>query len=85
MQIVTSIEQLCDLNNMSIEEVIGRPKVLEERLRGYNDREEEKHFLLTHEEWLVRRERCNKLFRDMATTTRNVKVMGVATVVAMDV
>ncbi|XP_022955161.1 inositol transporter 4-like isoform X3 [Cucurbita moschata] len=54
MQIVTSIEQFGDLKNMSVEEVVGRLKVHEERLRGYEDKEEEKHLLLTHEEWLAR-------------------------------
>ena len=53
MQIVTSIEQFDDLKNMSIEEVISRLKVHEERLRGYEDKEEEKYLLLTHEEWLA--------------------------------
>ena len=57
MQIVTSIEQFGDLNNMSIEEVVGRLKIHKERLHGYDDREEEKHLLLSHEEWLERTKR----------------------------
>ena len=54
MQIGTSIEQFDDLKNMSVEEVVGRLKVHEERLRGYEDKEKEKHLWLTHEEWLAR-------------------------------
>ncbi|XP_022930088.1 uncharacterized protein LOC111436574 [Cucurbita moschata] len=54
MQIVTSIEQFDDLKNMSVEEVVGRLKVHEERLRDYEDKEEGKYLLLTHEEWLAR-------------------------------
>ena len=47
MQIVTSIEQFGDLKNMLVQEVIVRLKVHEERLRGYDNREEEKNLLLT--------------------------------------
>ena len=39
---------------MSVEEVVSRLKVHEEGFRGYEDKEEEKHLLLTHEEWLAR-------------------------------
>ena len=49
----TSIEKFNNLNNMSVEKVIGRLKAHEERLCGYKDKEEEKHLLLTHEEWLT--------------------------------
>ena len=50
MQIVTSIEQFNDLKNMSVEEVVGHLKVHEERLCGYEDKEDEKYLLLIHEE-----------------------------------
>ena len=53
MQIVTFIEQFDDLTNMSVEEVVDRLKIHEERFRGYEDREKEKHLLLTHEKWLA--------------------------------
>ena len=53
MQIVTSIEKINDLKNMLVEEVVGRLRVHEERLCGYEDRDEEKHVLLTHEELLA--------------------------------
>ena len=53
IQIATSIEQFDDLKNMSDEEVVGHLKVHEERLRGYEDKEEKKYLLLTHEEWLT--------------------------------
>ena len=36
---------------MSVEGVVGRLKVHEERLCGYDDREKEKHLLLTHHKW----------------------------------
>ena len=38
---------------MSVEEAIGCLKVHEERLRDYEKKKEEKHILLTHEEWLM--------------------------------
>ncbi|XP_023007609.1 glycine-rich cell wall structural protein 1.0-like [Cucurbita maxima] len=53
MQIVASIEQFDDLKNMSVEKAIGHLKVHEERLRGYENKEDEKYLLLTHEEWLA--------------------------------
>ena len=49
MQIVTFIEQFDDLKNISIEEVIGSLNVHEERLRGYEDKDEEKYLLPTYE------------------------------------
>ena len=54
MQIVTSVEQFGDLKNMSVGEVIGYLKVHEESFWGYEDKEEEKYLLLTHEQWLTR-------------------------------
>jgi len=53
MQSFTSIKQFSALKNMSVEEVVGRLKIYEEKLRGYEDKEEEKHLFLTHEEWLA--------------------------------
>ena len=38
---------------MLIEEIIVCLKVHEERLRGYEDKEEEKYLLLAHEEWVA--------------------------------
>ena len=49
IQIVTSIEQSSDQKNMSIEEVVSRFKVHEEIFHGYEDKEKEKHLLLTHD------------------------------------
>ncbi|XP_047331426.1 FCS-Like Zinc finger 8-like [Impatiens glandulifera] len=48
-EIVTAIEQFGDLNNMTIEEIVGRLKVHKERLCGYGDKEEENLFLM-HDE-----------------------------------
>ena len=53
MQIVTSIEQFRDLNNMSVEEVVAHLMVNEERLYCYKEKEEDKYLLLTHEKWLT--------------------------------
>ena len=50
MQIVTFIEKINYLKNMTVEEVDGRLKVHEEILRGYEYKDEEKHVLLTHKE-----------------------------------
>ena len=36
-----------------IEKFVGRLKVQEERLHGYEDNQEEKYILFTHEEWLA--------------------------------
>ena len=65
MQIFTSIEQSGGLKNVSVEEVVGRIKIHEERLCGYQDKVEEKHFLLKHEKWLAwtkRNDAANSLF-----------------------
>ena len=54
MQIVTSMEQFGNLKNMLVEEVVACLKFHEERFHSYEDKEEEKYLLITHEEWLVR-------------------------------
>ena len=59
MQIVTSIEKINDLKNMSVKVVVSRLKVHEERLHGYEDKDEEKHVLLTHEVRLARTKKKN--------------------------
>lgn len=46
LQIVSSIEQFADLNTMSVEELIGRLKAHEERMRTADDGNNE-HVLLT--------------------------------------
>ena len=53
LQIVTSIEQFGDLKTMTMEEMIGRLKVHEERLRSYEEKEEN-GLLLTRSEWVSR-------------------------------
>lgn len=45
LQIVSSIEQFADLNNMTVEELIGRLKAHEERIRCIGD--EDEHIMLT--------------------------------------
>ena len=50
MQIVTSIEQINNLKNMLVEQVVGHLNVHEERLRGYEYKDEEKNVLLTLKE-----------------------------------
>ena len=56
---------------MSIEEVVGRLKVHEDKLRGYEDKEEEKHLLLTHEEWLARTKK-NDVVDSFFSSTRGL-------------
>ncbi|GJX96945.1 hypothetical protein Tco_0352743, partial [Tanacetum coccineum] len=51
LQIASTIEQFADLDNMTVEEVIGRLKAHEERVRGKSESGEGK-LLLTHQEWL---------------------------------
>jgi hypothetical protein len=58
LQIASAIEQFCDLKTMTMEEVIGRLKAHEERLRGSRDVDEE-HLLLTRAEWKARHEAEN--------------------------
>lgn len=44
---------------MSIEEVVGRLKAHEERLRGYGEKDREQGLLLTHAEWVSRSKQHN--------------------------
>lgn len=53
LQIASTIEQFGDHKTMTMEEVIGRLKAHEERLRGSGDVDEE-HLLLTRAEWKER-------------------------------
>nr|GEU94323.1 hypothetical protein [Tanacetum cinerariifolium] len=53
LQIASTIEQFVDLDNMTVEEVIGRLKAHEERVRRQSKSGEGK-LLLTHQEWLER-------------------------------
>ena len=53
LQIASTIEQFADLDTMTVEEVIGRLKAHEERVRGQNESGEGK-LLLTQKEWLER-------------------------------
>jgi hypothetical protein len=54
-QVAVSIQMLCDLNTMSVEELLGRLRVAEEQ----DDIEEEStdpaHLLLTEQQWEARR------------------------------
>ena len=52
-QIASTIEQFADLDTISSEEVVGRLKAHEERIRGHVEVEEKK-LLLTHQEWTER-------------------------------
>ncbi|KAJ9560140.1 hypothetical protein OSB04_005300 [Centaurea solstitialis] len=51
LQIASTIEQFADLDRMTVEEVIGRLKAHEERVRGQSDSGEGK-LLLSYQEWL---------------------------------
>ncbi|XP_074351839.1 uncharacterized protein LOC141690987 [Apium graveolens] len=54
LQITSAIEQFGDLENMTIEEVIGSLKAHEERLKGKQVENTGGQLLLTEEEWMKR-------------------------------
>lgn len=56
IQLTSTLEQFGDLETMSVEEVIGRLKAHEERLKGREDQDDRK-LLLTHQEWSERRKK----------------------------
>ncbi|GJS30316.1 zinc finger, CCHC-type containing protein [Tanacetum coccineum] len=53
LQIASTLEQFGDLDTMTVEEVIGRLKAHEERMKGHGDNDE-RRLLLTHQEWSER-------------------------------
>ncbi|KAI3788194.1 hypothetical protein L2E82_00924 [Cichorium intybus] len=53
LQIASTLEQFGDLDKMTVEEVIGRLKAHEERMKGHGDNDE-RRLLLTHQEWSER-------------------------------
>ncbi|GKA84219.1 zinc finger, CCHC-type containing protein [Tanacetum coccineum] len=53
LQIASTLEQFGDLDTMTVEEVIGRLKAHEERMKGYGESDDRK-LLLTHQEWSER-------------------------------
>lgn len=61
LQIASAIEQFGDFKTMTMEEVMGRLKVHEERLRGYvEDDQDGEQLLLTRSEWRARERRRDK-------------------------
>ncbi|GJY00017.1 hypothetical protein Tco_0357035 [Tanacetum coccineum] len=56
LQIASTIEQFGDLDHMSVEEVVGRLKTHEERIKGHVEADEKK-LLLTHQEWSERKKK----------------------------
>ena len=55
LHIASAIEQFGDLKTMTVEEVIGRLKAHEERLRDYSNKDEDDgHLLLTRSKWMSR-------------------------------
>lgn len=56
IQLASTLEQFGDLETMSVEEVIGRLKAHEERLKGRDDQDDRK-LLLTHQEWSARKKK----------------------------
>ncbi|KAD7117350.1 hypothetical protein E3N88_04618 [Mikania micrantha] len=54
LQIASAIEQFGDLDSMMVEEVVGRLKAHEERLKGQSDSAGSTQLLLTQEEWRSR-------------------------------
>nr|GEW02751.1 hypothetical protein [Tanacetum cinerariifolium] len=53
LQIASTLEQFGDLDKMTVEEVIGRLKAHEERMKGHGESDDRK-LLLTHQEWSKR-------------------------------
>nr|GEZ49513.1 hypothetical protein [Tanacetum cinerariifolium] len=70
LQIASTIEQFADLNNMTVEEVIGRLKSHEERVRGQS-KSGEGRLLLTHQEWLESSKK--KGDKEQRTSQRNTR------------
>ncbi|GKA19716.1 hypothetical protein Tco_0699631 [Tanacetum coccineum] len=56
LQISSTIDQFGDLDHMSVEEVVGRLKTHEERIKGHVEADE-KRLLLTHQEWSERKKK----------------------------
>lgn len=56
LQIASTLEQFGDLESMSVEEVIGRLKAYEERMKSLGESDDRK-LLLTHKEWSDRNKR----------------------------
>ncbi|KAK1428540.1 hypothetical protein QVD17_17376 [Tagetes erecta] len=58
LQIVASIEQCSEIENMSLEEAVGRLKAYEERIKVYDEEDNDQgKLLLTKEEWEERTKR----------------------------
>jgi hypothetical protein len=54
MQIVTSIEQCLDLNTLTVEDLVGRFKAHDERIRlSFGDPEQSDHLMLTKQQWMT--------------------------------
>ncbi|XP_020269354.1 keratin, type I cytoskeletal 9-like [Asparagus officinalis] len=58
LTIVSTIEQFGDIDNMTLEEAIGRLKAHEERARVFRNNGDD-HLLLTHAEWQERGKKSN--------------------------
>ncbi|KAI3684116.1 hypothetical protein L6452_33335 [Arctium lappa] len=77
LQIASTIEQFADLDKMTVEEVIGRLKAHEERVRGQSDSGEGK-LLLSYEEWLEKakkkgdedKKNSQRNYRSVASSSR---------------
>ncbi|KAK1696947.1 hypothetical protein QYE76_013644 [Lolium multiflorum] len=54
MQIVTSIEQCIDLNTLTVDDLVGRFKAHDERIRlSFDDPEQSEHLMLTKQQWMT--------------------------------
>jgi hypothetical protein len=54
MQIVTSIEQCLDLNTLTVEDLVGRFKAHDERIRlSFDDPDQSEHLMLTKQQWMT--------------------------------
>jgi hypothetical protein len=54
MQIVTSIKQSLDLNTLTVEDLVGRFKAHDKRIRlSFGDLEESEHLMLMKKQWMT--------------------------------
>ena len=54
IQIVTSIEQCLDLKTLTVEDLVGRFKAHDERIRlSFGDTEASEHLMLTKAQWIA--------------------------------
>jgi hypothetical protein len=70
MQIVTSTKQCLDLNTLTIEDLVGRFKAHDERIRlSFGDPDQSEHLMLTKQQWMT----LSKESQGGSTSSSNMK------------